>query len=133
MILLATHKQWYTWCLNRIKHWFDVYYKHTVKLKRNVLTCASEDKKLGIAVSSNKKKRKWEHVEKSVVKCAEQTKTLSFSHLSFSHAFVMLRSLGMLCKIFWRCSFFTSTDRTKSEFDGLTRHLYPTALSLLWL
>jgi len=88
-------------------------------------------KSLALLYLPIKKKRKLEHVEKSVVKCAEQTKTLSFSHLSFSHAFVMIRSLGMLCKKFWRCSFFTSTDRTKSEFDGLTRHLYPTALSLL--
>ncbi len=38
------------WC------WFDIYYKHTVRLKINVLACiASEDKMPGTAVSFNKR------------------------------------------------------------------------------
>lgn len=50
--------------------------------------------------------------------------------LNYSHAFVMLWSLGR--QSFWRCSFFTSTNRTTSEFDRLTWHLYPTAVLRDW-
>lgn len=60
------------------------------------------------------------------MKCEEQMRTLSFScsvvsfHIN-SHAFLMLGHLG---RSFWRCSLFTSTDRTTSEFDGLTQQQY---------
>lgn len=108
------------WC---VKCWFDVYYKHTVRLKINVLSCAASGHKMvGTDVSFNKIYFKklavcLELIHSSLLWNMKNRLKLYLSvtqaqHLNLSHAFLLPQVFRKAIQSFWRWSFFTSTDRT---------------------